>query len=44
MDFGVMSGAHMFLGIIIIATVLVGLLFVIFGQITVLEKETFNLR
>lgn len=39
-----MSGAQMFLGIIIIATVLVGLLFVIFGQITVrkLRKRNCN--
>ncbi len=39
-----MSGAQMFLGIIIIATVLVGLLFVIFGQITVrkLRKRNHN--
>jgi len=39
-----MSSSQMFLGIIIIATVLVGLLFVIFGQITVrkLRKQNRN--
>ena len=39
-----MSGPQIFLGIIIMATVLVGLLFVLFGQITVrkLRKRNHN--